>query len=253
MTSNRKRRLPLVCPGLPEPGFRSAAPADLGVRRRTLAQGLRQPRGAGPARAATLDELLARDFSDRSRRPYAHAWKTSPPGSRAGRRSKRRWTFSIAQWRAGRRRHHHLNASPLPDDGHAMLFEGAAIEAEAEHQRAIEALRHTSALVSLYDADGFRVFGNPASVAAYPGETVRFAEIFRRWRRPARYGVRPGPARRSRTAYRVITAEGERWHGLAARRTPDPVTRRAVRAGQRDRHLRGGRGPVRSGRGARTS
>ena len=171
--------------------------------------------------AATPDELLARDFSDQS---PAVRTRMEDIAARieGGAAVEERWTF-------------YPNGAPvvvntaisriaLPDGGHAMLFEGMAIETEVEQQRAIEALRHTSALVSLYDADGFRIFGNPASVASYPGSHVRFAEIFANGDAGGALWSSALAGEAVEGAYRVITAQGERWHGLAARQTPDPVT-----------------------------
>lgn len=125
--------------------------------------------------ASTLDDLLARDFSDQS--PAVRTrMKDIAARIENGGAVEERWTF-------------YPNGAPLvvdttisrialPGGGHAMLLEGAEVQAEAQQQRAIEALRHTSALVSLYDADGFRIFGNPAALSCYPGAGVRFAEIF---------------------------------------------------------------------------
>jgi signal transduction histidine kinase len=171
--------------------------------------------------AATLDDLVARDFSDQSAAVRARMDDIAAR-IEGGASVEERWTF-------------YPNGEPvavnttisrivLPDGGYAMLLEGAVIETEAEQQRAIEALRHTSALVSLYDADGFRVFGNPASVAAYPGESVRFAEIFANGDAAGALWSSALVGEAVEGAYRVMTAHGERWHGLTARRTPDPVT-----------------------------
>ena len=171
--------------------------------------------------AASLDELLARDFSDQS--PAVRARMEDVAARiRNGGVVDERWTFypngrpAVVQTTISR--------IALPDGGHAMLFEGAPVAVDAEQRRAIEALRHTSALVSLYDADGFRVFGNPASVAAYPGEGVRFAEIFANGDAGGALWSSALAGEAVEGAYRVLTAQGERWHGLAARRTPDPVT-----------------------------
>jgi len=171
--------------------------------------------------AATLDELLARDFADQS---AAVRTRMDDISARieGGASVEERWTFYpngvpvVVQTAISR--------IALPGGGHAMLFEGARVETEAEQQRAIEALRHTSALVSLYDADGFRVFGNPASVAAYPGETVRFSDIFANGDAAGALWSSALAGEAVEGAYRVITLQGERWHGLTARRTPDPVT-----------------------------
>ncbi len=171
--------------------------------------------------AASLDELLARDFSDQSAAVRARM-EDIAARIKDGAAVDERWTFypngtpAVVQTTISR--------IALPDGGHALLFEGAPVAVDPEQQRAIEALRHTSALVSLYDADGFRVFGNPASVAAYPGEGVRFAEIFANGDAGGALWSSALAGETVEGAYRVLTAQGPRWHGLAARRTPDPVT-----------------------------
>jgi signal transduction histidine kinase len=171
--------------------------------------------------ASTLDDLLARDFSDQS--PAVRTrMKDIAARIENGGAVEERWTF-------------YPNGAPLvvdttisrialPGGGHAMLLEGAEVQAEAQQQRAIEALRHTSALVSLYDADGFRIFGNPAALSCYPGAGVRFAEIFANGDAGGALWSSALDGDAVEGAYRMITAHGERWHGLAARRTPDPVT-----------------------------
>ena len=171
--------------------------------------------------ASTLEDLLARDFSDQS--PAVRTrMKDIAARIEGGGAVEERWTF-------------YPNGAPLvvdttisrialPGGGHAMLLEGVEVEAEAQQQRAIEALRHTSALVSLYDADGFRIFGNPAALSSYPGSEVRFAEIFANGDAGGALWSSALGGDAVEGAYRMITAHGERWHGLAARRTPDPVT-----------------------------
>jgi signal transduction histidine kinase len=171
--------------------------------------------------ASTLDDLLARDFSDQSQAVRTRM-KDIAARIEDGGAVEERWTF-------------YPNGAPLvvdttisrialPGGGHAMLLEGAEIKAEAQQQRAIEALRHTSALVSLYDADGFRIFGNPAVLSCYPGASVRFAEIFANGDAGGALWSSALDGDAVEGAYRMITAHGERWHGLAAHRTPDPVT-----------------------------
>ncbi len=171
--------------------------------------------------AASLDELLARDFSDQSPAVRVRMEEIARRTENGG-VAEECWTF-------------YPNGAPvtvkttisriaLPDGGYGLLLEGAVVAPEAEEHRAIEALRHTSALVSLYDADGFRIFGNPAALANYPGEKTRFAEIFANGDAGGALWASALAGEAVEGAYRVITAQGERWHGLAARRTPDPVT-----------------------------
>jgi len=111
------------------------------------------------------------------------------------------------------------------DDGRAvLLFEAAPVGVEAEELRAVEALRHSSTLISLFDAKGRTTFSNPAAFAVY-GEAGRpFAERF------------PDPARGAAALARVLEGEvlaellamrdggAERWRHLDARRVTDPAT-----------------------------
>lgn len=221
MTSNPQTIVASGAPGLPDLGFdqlrRPIWVFDDARKRKVYANRAALDLWG----AATLGDLLARDFSDQSAAVRARM-EDIAARIEGGASVEERWTF-------------YPNGAPvvvnatisrivLPDGGRAMLFEGAPVETEADQQRAIEALRHTSALVSLYDADGFRVFGNPASVAAYPGEHVRFAEIFADGDAAGALWSSALIGEAVEGGYRVVTALGERWHGLAARRTPDPVT-----------------------------
>lgn len=171
--------------------------------------------------AASLEELLARDFSDQS--PAVRV-RMDDIAKRieGGGAVEERWTFYPKGLPVTVQTT--ISRILLPDGGQALLFEGATVAPEADEHRAIEALRHTSALVSLYDADGFRIFGNPAALASYPGENTRFAEIFADGDAGGALWASTLAGETIEGAYRVITAHGERWHGLTARRTPDPVT-----------------------------
>lgn len=171
--------------------------------------------------AASLEELQARDFSDQSpavRIRMADILRRTENGGVA----EEVWTF-------------YPNGAPLtvqttisrfllPDGADGLLLEGSVVAPEATEHRAIEALRHAGALVSLYDADGFRLFGNPAALAKYPGPRTRFADLFADGDAGGALWASAVAGEAVEGAYRVITAQGERWHGLAARRTPDPVT-----------------------------
>ena len=171
--------------------------------------------------AASLDALLARDFSDQS---PAIRQRMDDIAERieGGGVAEERWTFYPNG--AAVTVDSLISRIDLPDGGRAMLFEGTSVAPPPEKQRALEALRHTSALVSLYDADGYRLFGNPAAVASYPGARVRFAEIFANGDAGGALWSSALAGEAVEGAYRVITADGERWHSLAARRTPDPMT-----------------------------
>ncbi|MBV9077393.1 MAG: GGDEF domain-containing protein [Methylobacteriaceae bacterium] len=105
----------------------------------------------------------------------------------------------------------------------AMLIEGAALDVSPEELRALEALRHTRAMVSLYDGAGAALFRNPASHAIQPRSEAGFAdrfadkgEAFRLW----------ASARESATSavLQVRTCQGLRWHVVDAHPVLDPAT-----------------------------
>ncbi|HJV40685.1 ATP-binding protein [Caulobacter sp.] len=171
--------------------------------------------------AESLDELRARDFSDQS--PAVRARMDDiAVRIEGGGVAEERWTFypkgvSVTVNTV-------ISRIDLSDGGSGLLFEGVLVEPEAEEQRAIEALRHTSSLVSLYDGDGFRIFGNPAALATYPHGRVRFAETFANGDAGGAMWSSALAGDAVEGAYRMVTVAGERWHSLAARRTPDPIT-----------------------------
>ncbi len=171
--------------------------------------------------AETLDELLARDFSKLSPAVRARTDRLREATADGGEISER-WTF-------------YPNGQPVTvqatistfqmADGHGvLLFEAAPLDVEAEERRAVEALRHTSALITLLDDRGAVLFSNPAAYAAY-GEAedalgARFAE-------PDLAAWFLEQARTGQSASRlceVVTTAGRRWHDVDARPVSDPVT-----------------------------
>ncbi len=171
--------------------------------------------------AATLDELQVRDFADQSPAVRIRMDAISERIAR-GETVHDRWTFyphgaPVAVRTA-------ISRVPLLDGGWGMLFEAAPAEVEVQEHRAIEALRHTTVLVALYDAMGARLFANPAAIAAYPADNASFVDSFvdreageQVWRtaltgRPA-FG-----------SFLLATSAGARWHSVDARWARDPVS-----------------------------
>ena len=119
----------------------------------------------------------------------------------------------------------HGQAIRLDDGRLAILFQalpkGAGVDASMV--RGVEAVRHSSVLVSLVDREGTVLFHNPAALrafgdaqqidAAFPDEGVSAAV------RGAIDADAPWSGE-----VQVLTADGERWHQVEARRTTDPVT-----------------------------
>jgi anti-anti-sigma regulatory factor/PAS domain-containing protein len=131
-----------------------------------------------------------------------------------------------------------LHGQPIDlDDGRlAILFQALpqAASVGASMVRGVEAVRHSSVLVSLVDREGTVLFHNPAALralgdaptidAAFPDEGVSAA---------VRGAIDAEAAWAGEV--RVVTTDGERWHQVEARPTTDPVTgARAVLVQQLD-------------------
>ena len=171
--------------------------------------------------AATLEELLARDFGDQSTAVRIRMDAISERIAR-GETVHDRWTFyphgAPVVVRTA------ISHIPLIDGGSGMLFEAAAAEVEAQEHRAIEALRHTTVLVALYDAQGARLFANPAAMAAYPADNASFVDSFVD-REAGEDMWRTALARRPAFgSFLRATSSGARWHSVDARWARDPVS-----------------------------
>ncbi len=179
--------------------------------------------------ASDLERLRQRDFSTMSAATQTRL-NGYLPEFRAGRTVEESWSF-------------YPDGSPVVvrcvcrgveiDDGRiAMLVEGTQIPQEQIDRNAlrmVEALRHTSLLVSLYSLDGRPILRNPAAARAY-GEVMREGD----GKALSEIVVQPlsGEA-----IFEAVTAQGGfegeiiartgsglRRHGMDARRTRDPVT-----------------------------
>jgi len=171
--------------------------------------------------AASLEDLLARDFTDQS---AAVRIRMDAINARIalGETVNDTWTFypngePIAVRTA-------ISLIQLLDGAPAMLFEAMIDEIEPEAHRAVEALRHTRVLVALYDAQGDRLFANPAALAACPISRASFSQAFvdreageQLWRT----ALDGAPAAGS---FQLATTTGPRWHSVDARLTRDPVS-----------------------------
>lgn len=175
-------------------------------------------------RSPSLDEFLARDFSQAS-----EAMKTRTlailPRLAQGEVVRERNTFyphgepvSVDCLVSGLRH---------PDEHVVILLEGSELQISPHELRALEALRHLSAPVTLYDGEGLPVFRNPAALALYSGDGRRFStclsdptEAEPLWREMLASSDIDG---RCCTVVSMQTAAGPRWHVLDARTTRDPV------------------------------
>lgn len=118
-----------------------------------------------------------------------------------------------------------LRGFRLPDNHMAMLCEGIETEAvPPEILRSADALRHTSAMISLFRTNGELLYRNPASRIAYSATASRlgdqFAENTDRKALEADLCNRAPPKRIAQ----MKTSDGARWHEITARRCKDPVT-----------------------------
>jgi len=168
--------------------------------------------------AASREELLARDFSELSPAVRTRVERLALATAN-GESVTERWSF----YPQGRpvTVQAMISSFALDDGRVVLLFEAAPVDVEAEELRAVEALRHTSILITLFDPKGRPTFTNPAAFAAYgeaaPGFEARFGDGAPLARVLAGQAV---------TELRRMPGEdgGERWRHLDARRVTDPVT-----------------------------
>jgi CheY-like chemotaxis protein len=171
--------------------------------------------------AASLDELLTRDFTALSPAVRARTERLAS-ATIDGTEVSERWTFYprgkpvtvqavISTYR-------------LPDGTPVLLFEAAPIDAEAEERRALEALRHTSTLISLFDEAGRLLFANPAVYSAYGQGDLPLASRLVVPERAQALLARAMAGETATDMCEVLTRRGPRWHQLDARTQLDPVT-----------------------------
>jgi signal transduction histidine kinase/ActR/RegA family two-component response regulator len=171
--------------------------------------------------ADSLDELLARDFSQLSSAVRQRIERLTL-ATAGGATKTERWSF----YPRGQPVTVLAIISSLEIGGGrtALLFEATSIDVGDGELRAVEALRHTSSLISLFDAAGGPIFANPAAFAAYGDGERGFADRFPdpEVGRKALREVLAGQILAELT--QVRTAHGERFHYLDARCVTDPVT-----------------------------
>ena len=112
----------------------------------------------------------------------------------------------------------------LADDRVVMLIEATPLAIPPAEVRALEALRHTGVLVTLYDGGGQALFRNPAAQAAYPEEPHRWGAQFGGAADAAALWAEARLTGRASRTLRARTAAGERWHGVSLSRAVDPAT-----------------------------
>lgn len=171
--------------------------------------------------AESLDELLARDFSQLSPAVRARVDRLARDTA-GGAVLNEQWTF-YPQGRPAAVQAA-ISTYRLDDGSPVLLFEAAPAEVEAEERRAVEALRHTSALITLFDAEGRALFANPAAFAAYGAADHPFERRFFDPELARDLLARALAGRAAAELTEAVTAAGLRWHHMDARPVTDPAT-----------------------------
>ncbi len=176
--------------------------------------------------AESLDALLARDYASDMSEATRTRLDNYYASFEAGETLEESWTLyptgagavSVTCVLSGIR---------IDDDRLGMLVEASSPRSDvhADELRAVEALRHTRVLVSLFDAEGQPLFENPAAQRTFTQATTspplwsRFADPQEAQR--ARRALEDGETYSGEALLR--TTHAERWYGIDARPTHDPV------------------------------
>jgi signal transduction histidine kinase/DNA-binding response OmpR family regulator/HPt (histidine-containing phosphotransfer) domain-containing protein len=177
--------------------------------------------------APDRESLLTRDFgADMSDGVRARLLSYEPLLER-GERVVEQWTF----YPGGRATTVNCTCSGIVlDTGEtAMLVEGEPVrrdEIEAAALRGVEALRHTTVMITLFDMKGQVLYQNPAATATFGAFDERrgvFIERFADRREGSHAWDIASSGAIFATQVEVETLSGPRWHSMACRRTHDPV------------------------------
>jgi len=173
--------------------------------------------------AATRQELASRNFSDVSESTRIRL-QSYLQQFEQGKTLSEQWTF----YPGGQPVSVRCRCSGIRIDGGrlAMLVEGR-IEThriEAETLRSIEALRHTTLMVSLYSLEGVLLLQNPAALRCYGKTDNAFLSRFVDPQLGERAMAVRGYGEVFSAEAQVITLAGIRWHGMDVRCTNDTVT-----------------------------
>lgn len=141
-----------------------------------------------------------------------------------GKRSSERWTL----YPNGQPVRCRLTTSPFElGDGHrVMLVEAHPVvdmEDDAAGMRAIEALRYTSALISIYSELGYLIMHNPAAQRVF-GEQQRFEQRFVDPKLALRALNLLSQGQEFSGLVETKASEGIRWHQMHVKSSLDPVT-----------------------------
>jgi rsbT co-antagonist protein RsbR len=172
-------------------------------------------------RATDRNELFQRDFTDVSEAARTRIENTLK-SIREGRRVEEEWTFYPRGKPVTMRTH--ISPIELESGRFGALFQAFVNDQpDPEIVRGIEALRHTSVIVTLLDPDGEVLMRNPAAIRAFGDMTPAHEWYFDSGIVP-KLIVELAAGRIYQTEAMARTLAGERWHALEARRATDPVT-----------------------------
>jgi len=171
--------------------------------------------------AETLDELLARDFSILSPAVKVRTDRLVELTAEGDEVSER-WTFypngqpfTVEAT---------ISAFRMSDGRDILLFEASPTEVGAGERRAVEALRHTSAVITLFGRNGARLFANPAAYSAYGADGREFPSHFADPQTGQAMFDVAAAGERVAGVHQVATRAGLRWHHMDAHPVFDPVT-----------------------------
>lgn len=170
--------------------------------------------------AEDLASLRARDFSSKSEAARIRTEQTLE-AVLAGERKTDIWTFYPNDKPVSVRTvASHMR---LRDGSSAILFEAVIVNQPAEYLRALAAVRHVETIVSLYDASGCEVFGNPTAVGAFGSNSLFLDRCNSQDSGDAAWAATMQDGQfRGRLCMK--TANGPAWHDVTLKRTVDPVT-----------------------------
>ncbi len=175
-------------------------------------------------RSPSLDEFLARDYSDASM-----ATRTRNEGFLRKLREDQgayiEHSFTFYPRGEPLQLRTFLSAIELDDGRLALLLEGHVRTEEQDPRllRSNEATRHVSAMVALLSTEGAVLVMNPAADRAFGGSSTPSA-----WFEDAGAAARLLHVTETQEVLHeelvALTSEGPRWHAVEARRASDPAT-----------------------------
>jgi len=124
----------------------------------------------------------------------------------------------------------------LNDDAPAMLVEVIEQErSEADNTRSVEALLHTTVMISLYSEDGTWLYGNPAARAAFGGGVHGLTERIVPSDAAEAFKAELYDKGSASLTAEVRRSDGVRWHEIVGKLCRDAVTgRRALLISESD-------------------